>query len=99
MGGDYLKDSLRTNNLVLTKDGGHSWSKPTVGPFGYRSAVEYISERVLVATGTSGTDISEDGGITWRKVSSQSHNSVRKAKRGNWILLAGAKGTISVLNL
>ncbi len=95
VGGDYLKDTLRTNNFVLTFDGGKNWSKPIVGPFGYRSAIEYISKSKLITTGPSGTDISEDGGRTWRQISQQGFNCVRKAKKGKWILLAGGKGTIS----
>ena len=100
-GGDYLKDTLRTNNLLLTDDGGKTWIKPTTTStiFGYRSAVEYISEKTVIATGTSGTDISYDGGKTWQSISSQGFNSVRKSKKGNWVLFTGSKGQISTLKL
>lgn len=98
-GGDYLKDTLRNNNLVLTSDGGKTWEKPLTTPFGYRSAIEYISKKILIATGTSGTDISDDGGCTWRNISASGYNSVRKAKKGSLILLAGSKGTISTLKI
>ena len=94
-GGDYLKDTLRSDNLVITNDGGRNWSKPAIAPFGYRSAIEYISKKILIATGTSGTDISEDGGVTWRNISSDGYNCIRRSKKGSWILLAGAKGRIS----
>lgn len=99
VGGDYLKDTLRTANLVLTRDGGSNWIKPVTEPFGYRSAIEYISKKVLIATGTAGTDVSEDGGMTWRQISKEGYNCVRIAKKGNWILLAGGKGKISKVNL
>lgn len=98
-GGDYMKDTLRRDNLVLTYDGGKTWTRPQSGPYGYRSAIEYISKNVLLATGTSGTDISEDGGLTWRNISAEGYNCVRKSKKGNWILLAGAKGKISRIKL
>lgn len=97
-GGDYRKDTVRENNLLITRDGGASWQKPDVRPFGYRSAVEFISARTLVATGTSGTDISRDAGITWERLSPESFNSVRKAKAGNWVVLAGGGGKIASLN-
>ena len=99
VGGDYLNDTMRTDNLVLTIDGGKSWSKPATGPFGYRSAIEYISKDTLIATGPTGTDISEDGGRTWKQISQDGFNCVRKAKKGKWILLAGSKGTISWVNI
>lgn len=98
-GGDYLKDTLRRNNLVLTRDGGFSWFEPDVHPFGYRSAVEYLNKNVVIATGTSGTDISYDGGKTWKNISKEGFNAVRKAKQGNWVLLAGSKGRISVFRI
>ena len=98
-GGDYLKDTLRSDNLVITKDGGRSWSKPSVAPFGYRSAIEYISNKVLIATGTSGTDLSVDGGVTWRNITADGYNCVRRSKKGEWIVLAGAKGRVSRLAL
>jgi photosystem II stability/assembly factor-like uncharacterized protein len=98
-GGDYLKDTLRMNNFLLTKDGGRKWTKPSLGPFGYRSAVEFVSQRVLISTGISGTDLSTDGGLNWKQVSTEGFNCVRKAKKGSWVLLAGGKGRISIFRL
>ena len=97
VGGDYLLDTMSLNNLLLTKNGGKTWRKPHSHPFGYKSAIEYITTRVLIATGTSGTDLSRDGGMTWEKLSSEAFNSVRKAKSGSLVLLAGANGKISML--
>ncbi|MBC7915645.1 MAG: oxidoreductase [Pyrinomonadaceae bacterium] len=94
-GGNYLIDTLRDKNLVLSDDGGKTWSQPSTNLFGYRSAIEYISKKVLIATGTSGTDLSTDGGQTWRTISTVGFNSVRKGKKGNFILLAGPKGKIA----
>ena len=99
VGGDYQKDTLGINNLVLTKDGGKTWKIPLKGPKGFKSAIEFITSKKLIATGTSGTDISVDGGKSWNNVSNQSYNSVRKAKSGSWILLAGNDGKISELRM
>lgn len=99
VGGDYLKDTLRRGNLVLTSDGGKNWSKPVIGPYGYRSAIEYITKDMLLATGPSGTDISEDGGRTWKQLSQEGFNCVRKAKKGKWVVLAGGRGRISIISL
>lgn len=94
VGGNYLKDKDNSNNVLLTYDGGKNWTKPVKPVSGYRSGVTYITARFLVATGTSGTDISEDGGRTWHPVSDQSFNVVQTAKKGKLALLAGNKGTI-----
>lgn len=99
VGGDYQRDTLRDNNLVMTRNNGRSWQKPASEPRGYRSAIEYLSPKILVATGTSGTDISYDGGNSWKNISTESYNAVRKAKKGNLVILAGANGRISILNL
>lgn len=96
-GGDYQQDTLSANNLLLTKNGGRTWIKPEIGARGYKSAIEYISSKKIIATGTSGTDISNDGGKIWTRVSNEGYNSVRKAKSGSWVLLTGSNGKISEL--
>ncbi len=98
-GGNYLVDTLRTNTLVLTRDGGRNWISPESGPWGYRSSVEYLRSNFLVATGTSGTDISLDGGNRWHRISLDGYHVVRKARKGSLVLLAGSKGRISTLRL
>lgn len=96
-GGDYLKDTLRNNNLLITGNGGQSWKSPKINPLGYRSAIEYVSRKVLIATGTTGTDISGDGGLTWKKLSDTGFNCVRKAKNGKLIVLTGDQGRIALV--
>lgn len=99
VGGNYVQDKINTNNVLLTKDGGKTWQKPITPVSGYRSGVTYINAKVLVATGTSGTDISIDGGQNWKHISDKSFNAVQKAKKGDAILLAGEKGSIYQLSL
>lgn len=94
VGGNYLKDKENGNNVLLTADGGKTWRKPQLPVAGYRSGVTYISRNVLVATGTSGTDVSSDGGLNWHQLSGISFNVVQKSKKGSLILLAGNKGEI-----
>jgi photosystem II stability/assembly factor-like uncharacterized protein len=96
-GGDYLIDSSRVNNLLLTRNGGKTWKKPSITTFGYRSAIEYISKSVLISTGPSGTDWSTDGGMTWKKLSDDGYNTIRKAKDGTLVLFTGTNGKISRL--
>lgn len=94
VGGNYLKDKENTNNVLLTKNGGKSWSKPKEQVFGYRSAVEYLTEQLIVATGSSGTDYSIDGGQTWTNISTQNFNAIQKAKKGSLVMLTGNRGQI-----
>src|SRR5690606_267301 len=98
VGGDYGRDTLRNDVIFLTSDGGKSWNQPRRGTNGYRSAVEYVTPRKLIATGTSGTDYSTDGGITWELLSNDGFHAVRKAKKGSWVLLAGANGRIAAMH-
>lgn len=97
VGGDYSDDKNATDAIALTRNRGITWDKPAVPTGGYRSAVEYIGRDTWIATGTSGVDISYDNGETWVNVSDESYHVVRRAKNGNWVLLAGAKGRIADL--
>ena len=94
VGGNYLKDKDNFNNVLLTTDGGKIWKKPTAPVNGYRSGVTYINAKVLIATGSSGTDVSQDGGMTWQNISDKNLNVVQKAKKGKLVLLAGNKGEL-----
>ncbi len=98
-GGDYLRDTLRENNLLLTKNGGKTWHKPTVSTFGYRSAVEYITSKMVVAAGPTGTDLSLNGGKSWRNLSGEGYHTVRRSKSGSWVLLTGSGGRIAELQI
>ncbi|UYQ94780.1 oxidoreductase [Chitinophaga horti] len=97
VGGDYQKDTIRTNNCFMTKDGGATWDAPSTPPLGFRSAVEYIRPQMLIATGTSGTDISENGGIHWHNISREGYHTARRAKQGEKVFLAGSNGRIAIL--
>jgi len=94
VGGNYVKDKANENNVLLKKDGGKTWTKPVIPVAGFRSGVAYINRNTIVATGTSGTDVSTDGGQHWKHIDDQSFNAVQKAKKGSKILLAGEKGGI-----
>lgn len=97
VGGDFANDKDSILNCVISKDGGNSFIAPAIGPHGYRSCVIYLNRNKLVACGTSGIDVSEDGGLTWRLISEESFHVCGKAKRGNAVYLAGAKGRIARL--
>lgn len=95
VGGDFSNDTLRQGNCAVSSDGGKSWNTPATLPFGYRSCVEYLTKNQLVTCGTSGVDHSMDGGMNWINISKEGFHTVRKAKKGNLVLLAGSNGRIA----
>jgi len=98
VGGDYNADTLSKDNCYLTFSGGKSWKAPFKSPAGYHSCVEYVTQTYLVATGTSGTDFSYDGGQTWNKLTNTGFNVARKSKKGTKVFLAGNNGIMGVLD-
>ncbi len=96
-GGDFSKDSIDSGNAVLIRFHPFHQQVPSNPPHGYRSCVEYISDKKLLTCGTSGVDISEDGGMNWQLINKRGFYVCRKAKSGNRIFLAGVKGTIACL--
>jgi hypothetical protein len=72
VGGDYKEPEKAGPVVALTSDGGRSWRQPKgQGPSGYRSAVAFLpgeQGHILIAVGPTGSDLSTDGGETWRRL-------------------------------
>ncbi len=91
VGGDYLKDSLKVQHVLLTKNSGKTWNAPATPTRGYRECVEFISDKVLIATGPSGTDVSYNEGNDWQALSDEKgFHVVRKARTGKLVVVAGS---------
>lgn len=99
VGGDYLSHMNNHNNILLTNDAGKNWFSPTSPVLGYRSDVLYISDKIVLATGTSGTDISYDAGMKWKNLSQKSFNSISKSTDDKIIYLTGSNGDIFKITL
>jgi len=100
VGGDFTKDSISNNNCVyfsLDNNTPIKFHIPQTPPHGYRSCVIYINEHKLLTCGTSGIDISKDGGKNWELISKESFHVCQKAKKGKAVFLAGANGRIAQL--
>ena len=98
VGGDFSKDTITAGNCVLINLGKDLiFTQPQTAPHGYRSCVIYLSKNVLVACGTSGVDLSKDGGKNWELISKESFHVVQKAKKGESVYLAGSNGRIAKL--
>lgn len=98
VGGDFSNDTSAEKNCALTNDQGRTWIIPATPPHGYRSCIEFITKNQLITCGTSGVDISNDGGLNWQLVSRESFHVCRKAKKGNAVFLAGSNGRIAKLD-
>ncbi len=93
VGGNYEKPDEINNNLAFTNDGGTNWNL-SEGLNGYRSGVAYVDKKTLIAVGSSGSDISVDGGKTWKNVDKENYNSVQ-SKGKNAIWAVGANGLVA----
>ena len=90
VGGNYEKPGEINNNLALTNDGGKSWNFGK-GLNGYRSGVTFVDKKTLIAVGASGSDLSVDGGKTWKNLDKENYNSVQ-ARGKNAVWAVGANG-------
>ena len=97
VGGDFMNDKDSTQNCLITEDGGQSFFAATTPPNGYKSCVIYLTKEKLITCGTSGVDVSEDGGKNWKRISTESFHVIQKAKKGKAVYLAG-NGRIAKLD-
>ena len=99
VGGDFTADSSTRQNCFFSNNRGKTWRASRVPPTGYRSCVEYLSKKQLIACGLNGVDYSYDGGNTWKRISNLGFHVCRIAKLGNTVYLAGANGRVARLIL
>lgn len=100
VGGDFSGDTISTLNCVLVHLKKEAiFSSPQTPPHGYRSCAAYITKQKLICCGTSGVDISNDGGNNWQLISSEGFHVCAKAKKGSKVFLAGSNGRIATLLL
>ena len=91
-GGDYAKPAETSGNLAITADGGATWTAPAARPAGFRSAVAYLADRqAWIAAGTSGSDISTDGGKTWRTFDAGNFNALSFIWGAGWAVGPGGR--------
>jgi photosystem II stability/assembly factor-like uncharacterized protein len=96
-GGDFNNDSSTVKNCFYSNDGGITWMKPAEPPHGYRSCIEFLDKREIIACGLNGIDYTLDGGKNWRWISKEGFHVCRIAKFGSMVFLAGSKGKIAKL--
>lgn len=95
VGGNYSKDKTKDSvSCSLIKRDLYGLS--TNPPAGYQSCVENIKGNIYLSTGTSGSNVTSDGGFNWTQIDGTSFNVCRKAKNGELVLLAGDRGKIAI---
>lgn len=98
VGGDYRPDRISPHAGARTTDGGRDWLPAATPPPAYRSGVVWLPGRraAALAVGPTGTDLTIDGGRSWRTVDTGSYDTVDCAPgRGCWA--AGEKGRVARL--
>lgn len=97
VGGNYEKPNEINNNLAFTSDSGKTWAAEK-GLNGYRSGAAFVDKKTLIAVGLSGSDLSVDGGKSWKNLDKENYNSVQaKGRKAIWAV--GANGLVSKFSL
>lgn len=100
IGGDYAQPTNIYSNFYYSTDGGSKWISPSADrPKGYRSCISIVNEKILIACGTTGVDVSKNGGKHWSTVSKIGFNVCMTAPGGKAIFLAGERGRIARIDL
>jgi photosystem II stability/assembly factor-like uncharacterized protein len=99
VGGDYTDPDNGALASAYTRDGGHVWvSGGDLG--GYRSGVAWVSgaRRTAIAVGTSGSDVTDDGGRTWTAFATdQGGFDAVQCVPGGMCWASGADGRVGML--
>jgi len=107
VGGDFANDTLsQDNSLYLKLEKGDKnqsthWQmvKMTRAPHGYKSCVEFLNNDLVISCGTSGVDLSKNGGNEWKTIDKQSFHVVKKIPNLNSAILAGSGGRIGIIHV
>lgn len=96
VGGDYRQDDSTRANAAIYIPGRKEWVSPDKTTGGFRSAVAAgRGGKLAIAVGQAGSDISEDGGRSWRSFDSVGFHAVR-ASANSVFYASGDRGRIAV---
>ncbi|PSJ27272.1 oxidoreductase [Streptosporangium nondiastaticum] len=98
VGGDYRAGQPSERAAAVSGDGGATWSASARPPGAYRSGVAWLprGRTTALAVGPTGSDVTTDGGRTWRAFDTGSYDTVDCAPDGGcWA--AGEKGRLARL--
>ncbi|MET7605772.1 oxidoreductase [Streptomyces avermitilis] len=98
VGGDYRADQASPRAAAVSGDAGRTWTTAAQPPPAYRSGVTWLPHTgsAALAVGPTGTDLTTDGGRTWKTVDTGSYDTVDcTPDRGCWA--SGEKGRVARL--
>lgn len=95
--GGHWQNITCDSSKVYTSDGGKTWHLST-GIQEYRSCVTYFKDDIYISTGTTGTDISYDGGKSWQLLDTIGYNAIAFQEDGTGVAV-GSYGIIHLLEL
>ncbi len=84
-GGDFARPAHAPRSLAITSNGGRSWRLAPHAPGQYRSGAAWVPglRSTAVVVGLTGSDISRDGGRTWRRFDRGSFDAVACSRDGH----------------
>ena len=96
VGGSYIDSANTTSNCAVAIDG-EAWLPITVqNPGGYRSCVSITANgEHAVAVGRSGSDLTRDGGLTWKSIGKEGYFTCDLFGMNGWA--AGRNGKMARL--
>jgi hypothetical protein len=98
IGGDFANDKRSDSAILLfSLYPQATFSYPLTPLSGYKSAVVYLSKSTVLACGTSGVDLSVDGGLNWKKISDIGFHVAVSSPDGRYAIMAGGNGRIAKL--
>jgi photosystem II stability/assembly factor-like uncharacterized protein len=97
VGGDYANDTANTGTVAGYNFDDQSWIEGQGLP--YQSAVQFISDSLAIAVGTTGCYYTLNTGKNWIRFSDESMHTLSEPTRGNVLYCAGANGRIAKIVL
>lgn len=100
-GGDFSEPKRTDSTMLLfeLKKNRIVFSFPATAPSGYKSAVAFAGNNVLLSCGTSGIDMSNDNGKNWKKISDLPFHVCNAIYESGKVWLAGPKSGIAILTI
>lgn len=95
-GGDYAEDTLNGNNIIHFQLG--KWEiSSSANDIKFKSCIKYLTEEIILATGTIGTAVSYNGGQSWEYLGDIKpyHTIAFDTKSGRGIMTGGEGRVIS----
>jgi photosystem II stability/assembly factor-like uncharacterized protein len=96
VGGDFLVPNLAPDALALTSDGGQTWSLVSDAPGEYRSGASWMTGRIAIVVGPTGSDVTLDQGASWERFDTGSFDTVDCA-HGHVCWASGEQGRVAYL--